>query len=131
MAEKAKQPPFTKDELTAYIAERGYTADVMTWYDWYEKTEFCYVQGRMRIPLKNWKADVNMKLRHGKFSAKPIIKPQPKQEKPEETVEVASLEQRQKIKSMLSGIGKRPFYGFRSNKVLDAKRRENLDKMGK
>ena len=67
-------PPFTKDELADYVKERGYTANIEDMYDYFEQTDFKYVQGKLRIPLKNWKANVIIKLRNGKFGAKKITK---------------------------------------------------------
>jgi hypothetical protein len=65
-----KPPLFTKEQMIEYIESRGYAADYDNMYDWYVKTEFCYVQGKLRILLVNWKNDINMKLRTGKFNAK-------------------------------------------------------------
>ena len=123
-----KAPPFTKQELADYVKERGYTADIDSWYLWYEKTEFHYVQGKLRIPLKNWRADVNLKLKTGKFSAKPIPKPKPLPE-PRPSITPATDEQKAEIKAKMKQIGKRPDYGFRSNRVLEQKRQQAVKKL--
>jgi len=71
--------PFTKKELTEYIEQRGYLADIDSMWDWYEKVDFKYPLGKCLCKIKNWKADVNLKLRTGKFGAykegeKPTVK---------------------------------------------------------
>lgn len=79
------KPPFTKKELKEYIEQRGYTADIEEWWDWLIVTGFTYSYGKQLIPLKptTWKADVNMKLRHGKFHAKKKPVPKPVEKQPE------------------------------------------------
>lgn len=64
------EPLFTKQELADYVKQRGYTADIDNFYDYFVQTEFHYVQGKLRIPLVNWKNNINLKLRNGKFGAK-------------------------------------------------------------
>lgn len=61
--------PFTKQEMIEYVDKRGYIADVDSMWDWYEKVDFKYPLGRCLCKIKNWKADVNLKLRAGKFGA--------------------------------------------------------------
>ncbi len=94
--------PFTKQEMIDYIKERGYTADTETMWLWYEKTEFKYALGKCLVKLKNWKADINLKLRSGKFNAKKIEVPKPEQ--PKEKIEVASPEQRRKIREQINNL---------------------------
>lgn len=66
------KPLFTKQELADYVKKRGFTADTDSWYDWYVRNEFKYPLGKCLCKLKNWKADVNLKLRTGKFNSKKI-----------------------------------------------------------
>lgn len=63
------EQPFTKTDLVNYIDERGYVADVDSMWDWYVRNEFKYPLGRCICKIKNWKNDVNLKLRSGKFGA--------------------------------------------------------------
>ena len=126
----AKKPPFTKQELIDYVTERGYIADYDAWFLWYERNGFCYLYGKHLFPLKNWKSDVNMKLRNKSFNARPIPKPvEPKPKEPEAKPEIATLEQRRRIKEMLCGIGKKPNYGFRSSAVTEQRRQMNARKL--
>jgi len=105
MTKKVEKILFTKDELAAYIDERGYTADLDNWYDYYLKVEFCYVQGRLRIPLKNWKADVNIKLRNGKFNARKKMSPKPIEKQPE--IVTATPEQKAELRKRLEALTKK------------------------
>ena len=104
-----KQPPFTKKELSDYITERGYRADVESMWLYYEKTEFCYAQGTRRWPLKNWKADINLKLRNGKFNARyiKVTQPKPRTVEPVNYVPVTperKAEYRQAFDKMVKGM---------------------------
>jgi len=110
MARKAedKKILFSKAELKAYIDERGYlisSTDLDNWYDYYLKTEFCYVQGKLRIHLKNWKADVNMKLRNGKFNVKKKTPPKAIEKQPE--IIPATPKQKAELRKRLEALTKK------------------------
>lgn len=98
--------PFTKAELITYIGEQGWLADVESMWLYYEKTEFYYVQGRLRIPLKNWKSDVNLKLRNGKFNAR--RKPVPRPHEPEEKIIPATAEEKAEFYNQFQQLLKKP-----------------------
>lgn len=119
---------FTKQELADYIKERGYVTDQKSmddWYDWFVTRDFCYFPGKQKVKLVNWKNYVNIQLRNGKFNTKLIPKPKPLPE-PRPGIIPATDEQKAKIRASMKRIGRKPDYGFRSNKIFEQQRQQAL-----
>ncbi len=127
---KPKLPPFTKQELIDYIAGRGYTITpkgLDDLWDVYVRSDFCYALGKIKCRLVNWKNDVNLKIRNGYYTIKPISKPEPPKSKDyPRPDEIITLEQRKILKAKMDKIGRMPPHGHR--KIINS-RNENLDKL--
>ena len=120
--------PCTKQQVIDYAKEQGYTIDIVDFWTYWEQREWKYGKPPNLRELKIWKAYVTRSCDKGWHGAKPIPKPKPLPE-PRPNITPATDEQKARIKAGMKRIGKKPDYGFRSNRVLEQKRQKAVKKL--